>query len=240
MPAPMKVDTVTFTDATDFAQLVREVLLGQGGVGSRPSDHLPLDWVKRAYAEVAGSPYADRLSEGVAACLTAPEPEVRSQALIFFQNHSRAAGGERVRELVAGDRALFRGVPDPIQAGVDLDWQLRAALAVRVANGDAKALDLARGEAVQPGRAAPIVAELASAAPDWVVANAEAIVRGTPEAGATLLIQLQGKTDLVALGRRIAPLCHGDPRFELDVGRFVDDKAVRQQLLDLFRAPGAN
>lgn len=234
MPAPRKVDTVTFSDATVFGALVHDVLRGQGGVGALPSDHLPLDWVTRAYAELAGSPYADRLAEGVAACLTAPEPEVRGQALVFFQSHPRAAGGERVRELVAGDRALFRGVPDPIHPGTDLDWQLLAALAARVAIGDRRALDLARDEALRPGRAVPLVAELASAAPDWVVANAEAIVRGTPEAGATLLIQLQGTTDLVALGRRIVGLCHGDPRFELDVPRFIDDEAVRQQLLDLF------
>lgn len=158
------------------------------------------------------STYADRLAQGVADCLTAPELEVRAQALVFFQSKPRAAGGELVRDLVVGDRRLFHGVPDPVHPGTDLDWQLLAALAVRTAIGDAQAIDLARHEALQPGRAAPLIAELVDADRDWVVANAEAIVRGTPAAGATLLIQLQAAVpDVMALGRRIVPLCHGDP-----------------------------
>jgi hypothetical protein len=140
---------------------------------------------------------------------------------------------------VAGDRQLFRGVPDPVHPGTDLEWQLLAALSARIAF-DARSRDLARAEVTQPDRAAPIVAELASADPDWVLAHAEDIVRGTPMAGATLLIQLQTATDVVALGRRIARMCHGDPRFELDVGRFIDDVATRQQLLELFRAATPN
>ena len=237
MPAPMQVDTVTFSDTTDFAALVREVLAGGGGVSALPSDAQPLDWVFRAYQHVRGTDYADRLSRGVADCLTAPEPEIRGQALVFFQSQPRAAGGERVRDLVAGDRRLFRGVADPIHPGTDLDWQLLAALAARIALGDQQAVDLGRAEAQQPGRAAPLIGELATADQKWVVANAEAIVRATPAAGATLLVQLQTAlpaAELVALGRRIVPLSHGDPRFEGDVSRFVDDRAVRQQLLDLF------
>jgi hypothetical protein len=239
MTAPVRIDTATLTDATDFDAFARDVLRGEGGVGSRPSDHQPLDWILRAYPQLAGSPYADRLARGVAACLTAPEPAVRAQALVFFQSQPRAAGGDRVCDLVAGDRRLFRGVPDPIHPGTDLDWQLLAALAARLAGGDARALDLARVEVLEPGRAAPLIAELAGAAQGWVVAHAEAIVRGTPAAGATLLIQLQTAVpDLPALARRIVGLCHGDPRFELDISRFIDDRAVRQAILDGFHAAG--
>jgi hypothetical protein len=233
------IDGVTISDDADLAAFARDVLRGAGGAGALRSDGLPLDWILRAYRELSGSPHADRLAEGVSACLTAPEPEVRAQALVFFQVNPRAPGGERVRELVAGDRGLFRGAPDPVHPGTDLEWQLLATLAARVAI-DATSRDLARAEAVQPGRAAPIAAELASADPDWVLAHAEEIVRGTPAAGATLLIQLQAATDVVALGRRIVPLCHGDPRFELDVPRFIDDAAARRQLLDLFRASASS
>lgn len=237
------IDGVTLTDQTDFAALARDVLRGGGAGGARRGDSQPLDWILRAYQELASSPYAERLAHGVASCLNAPEPAVRSQALVFFQGNPRAAGGERVRDLVAGDRRLFRGVPDPVHPGTDLEWQLLAALAARVALGDARSIDLARAEALQPGRAAPLVAELANADRDWVVTNAEAIVRGTPAAGATLLIQLQATVpDFLALAHRIVPWCHGDRRFELDVSRFIDDPSVRQQLLELFHAsalPGA-
>ena len=96
MLTPRIIDNVTLTEQTDFPAFVREVLLGCGGVGSLRSDSEPLDWIFRAYKAVAGSPYAGLLARGVAACMTAPEPEVRAQALVFFQTHADAEGGERV------------------------------------------------------------------------------------------------------------------------------------------------
>lgn len=239
MTAPRTIDGVTLSDQTDFAAFVHDVLRGGGGVGSLPSDNRPLDWILRAYAELAGSPYADRLAEGVAASLTAREPEVRAQALVFFQLNPRAAGHDRIRDLITGDRRLFRGIPDPVHPGTDLDWQLLAALAAQLTLGDARTISVARAETLKRGQAASLIAELASADRDWVVTNAEAIVRGTPAAGATLLIQLQTVVpDLLAFGRRIVALCHGDPRFEVDVSRFIDDSAIRQRLLELFRSSG--
>jgi len=230
--ATRELDGVVLTEHTDFAALVHDILRGGGGVGSRPGDDQPLAWIVRALAELSGSPCADRLTRGVAAALTAPEPAVRGQALVFFQSHPCVAGGDRVNELVAGDRRLFRDVADPIHPGTDLEWQLLDALAARVALGDKRAAELARREVVQPGKAVPIIARLVAADPDWVVAHAEDIVRSTPAAGATILIQLQHRDlDLVAIARRIAAWCQGDDRFELDVSRLIDDAAVRDQIL---------
>jgi hypothetical protein len=235
--APRKLDTLTLTDQTDFAALVREVLLGRGGTGAQRSDNFPVDWVLRAHAELAGSPYADLLARGVAAALTAPEPEVRGQALVFFQARPEAAGGERIVDLAAGDRALFAGVADPVHPGTDLLRQLFTALAGRIRQRARRAIDLARAAVVRPDEAGPLISELVTAEPDWVIAHAEEIVRATPSAGATILIQLQGTgRDLGALGQRLAPLCRADDRFELDVSRFIDDPAVRQRILDVFHA----
>jgi hypothetical protein len=136
----MRVDNVTFTDATDFAVLVYDVLRGAGGHGSVRGDSYPLGWVLRAYEQVGLTPFADRLPRAVAGCLTAAEPFVRAQALTFFQAYPHAAGGERVADLVAGDRTLFAGVADPVHPGVDLEWQLLMALAARLAGGDDDAI----------------------------------------------------------------------------------------------------
>jgi hypothetical protein len=235
MTAPVVVDNVAFDDATDFDRFVYDVLRGQGGVGSSRADNAPLDWVFRAYEQVRNTPYADRLSRGVAACLTAAEPEVRTQALVFFQSQPRAAGGDRIEELLAGDRAGFAGVADPLHPGVDLEWQLLTALGARLATGNARSVNLARSEAVSPGKAQPFIGALTAVAPDWVIDHAEEIVRGTPAAGITILIKLQGQVrDLAKIGRRVAPLCQGDPRFESYVSRFIDDPATRKALLDAF------
>lgn len=131
MTAPIRVDVVTFTDETDTDQVAHDALSGSGGLGSFPSDNAPVDWIFRAYPALTGTPYADRLARGVAACLTDPDPLVRAQALLFFTAEPRAAGGERIAELAAGDRAGFAGVPDPLAPGTDLERRLFDALAAR-------------------------------------------------------------------------------------------------------------
>jgi hypothetical protein len=237
----VRVDTVVFAADTDFAGLAREVLLGGGAVGSLRSDCFPLDWVFRAYEQVRGTSHADGLARGVAACLTAVEPEVRAQALIFFQSQPAAAGGERIVELVAGDRALFAGVPDPMSPGVDLEWPLLAALAARLSAAGERGLALARAEALRPGKALPLIGALLAIAPGWVLAHAEEIVRGTPAAGLPILSSLpDDHPDRDRLIRRIAPLCHGDAQFEAYLPRLVDEPATRQAILDAYRtaAPG--
>jgi hypothetical protein len=113
-------------DEAAVAAFVRENLLGGGGLGALRSDCYPVDAVLRVHGELAGSVLAGRLEGGVAACLTDPEPFVRSQALVFFRVRRCPAGLRRIRELVAGDRQLFRGVPDPLQPGTDLEQQLLA------------------------------------------------------------------------------------------------------------------
>src|SRR5579862_481878 len=57
--APVRVDNITLSDATDFDGFVLEVLRGRGGVGSLRSDNAPVDWIFRAYDQLKGTPYAD-------------------------------------------------------------------------------------------------------------------------------------------------------------------------------------
>src|ERR1700733_4468633 len=104
MSAPVRVDNITLSDATDFDGFVLEVLRGRGGVGSLRSDNAPGDWIFRAYDQLKATPYADRLSRGVAAALTVADPSVQSQALVFFASQPKAAGAERLVDLVAGNR----------------------------------------------------------------------------------------------------------------------------------------
>jgi len=243
MTEPVRVDVVTFTAETDAARVARDALAGDGGFGSFPSDNAPVDWVFRAYAELAGTPYADRLACGVAVCLSDPDPLVRSQALIFFRSEPLAAGGERIVELAAGDRAGFAGVPDPLSPSVDLEWQLLAALGARLARrgGQDAGVAVARAEVLRAGKAQPVIGGLFDAAPEWVIRHAESIVYGTPQAGITLLVAIQrAGGDVVEFGRRIAPLCRGDDQFERYLPRVVDDPAARRAILEAFTAATAD
>lgn len=235
MLKPRTVDNVTLTEETDFAGFVRAGLLGGGGLGSLGSDCFPLDAVERVYAELADSPYAERLEHGVAMCLTDPDPFVRAQALVFFHAHPYAVTDDRLRELLAGDRRLFRAVPSLAGTGPDLEWQLLDLLAYRVAEGDPWAVALACAEVLEPSRAEPLLGALVEAKPEWVLSHAEEIAQNTPTAGKTLLILMQTIVDdLAEFARRIIPLCHGDAHFESDIARFIDEEDVRDELLGLF------
>jgi len=243
MMEPVQVDVVTFAEETDAARVARDAMAGDGGFGSFPSDNAPVDWVFRAYAELAGTPYADRLARGVAVCLSDPDPLIRAQALIFFRSKPLAAGGERLVELAAGDRAGFAGVPDPLSPSVDLEWQLLGALGARLARrgGDDAGLAVAQAEVLRAGKARPVVSGLFDAAPEWVISHAESIVHGTPRAGITLLAAVQRSgADVVEFGRRIAPLCRGDDQFERYLPRVVDDPAARRAILEAFTAATAD
>lgn len=68
----------------EVAAFARGNLLGGGGLGALRSDCYPVDAVLRVHAELAGTAAAGRLEEGVAVCLSDPDPFVRSQALMFF------------------------------------------------------------------------------------------------------------------------------------------------------------
>lgn len=90
---PRIVDDIALTEGTDFADLSRRALLGTVG-GSLRSDNLPVDWLFWVHRELVGSPYAGLLVRVVAACLAAPEPEVREQARIFLAVHGRPTAVE--------------------------------------------------------------------------------------------------------------------------------------------------
>ena len=222
---------------TDFFELAQDNLRGHGGLGSLRGDCFPVDVIFRAYDEL-GAGQAALLARGVGRCLTSDHPDVRSQALAFDRRHPLADGGERVTELAAGDRSLFAGVPDFLSPGSDMEFLLLDTLAARAHAGDGPALACAlscgKSDALLPGRAGPLLGVLLEADPDWVIEHVEAIVRGTPSAGATILIRLQGRYDVAALGRRIAPWCHADQRFVLDIGRMIDDLTAREQILAAF------
>jgi hypothetical protein len=241
----VRVDGVELTEDTDVAALVQAALKGDLGV-SLPSDCYPLDWLLRMYDRLAGTPWPDRLSQGVASCLSADDPLVRSQALAFFRVRPAAVGGDRIVELARGDRTMFAGTTDPMSANHDLEFQLLSTLAIRVERGDPAALLIARDEALRTGNAAMLAGALAENDPEWTIAHAEQIVQRTPSAGLTILCRLRADPHALAdLARRIVPMCHGDPRFELDARRFIDDPQVRQLVLDLSpnllnrRLPGA-
>lgn len=233
MTAPLDIDGVTLTDTTDFADLARRSLLGQSTVGGVIwTDSDPAAGAFRFYERLKqmNSPYAAMFSKGISRSLSAPEPPLRQYALFFFQSFPDAAGGERVNELVAGDRSLFEG--HKVQ-GWDLDFSLLRALGARIRGGDRTALGLARNEALKPGKADGVIAALTANDPDWVIARVENIIKGSPDVAATIFRQLQrAGRDVIGVGIRMGRVQGIDlAKFREAVEGRVTDPAVRARIL---------
>lgn len=228
MSATLQVDTETFSDDYDFNGFARRLLAGEAG-GVLPTDQGPLDWVERAKPLLAKSPFEARLFEALAACLTDSSPTVRLEALRVFEKFPAAPGAQRITELARTSRLLFQ--PD---ADDDLEWKLLRAVGARMSVGDDTAKQIGHEEALNPeGRAEPLIAALASYDADWVIANAEAIVTAHPDAGSTILFNLErvGR-EIGALGARIAPIAAaGDKNFKKDIKRYLDSSAAKVAIL---------
>lgn len=210
----MKVGGVELP-AADYHDLAQNVLSGRLGE-LRRDDPYPVEWFFRAVDEAG--PHLDALTRGLSQCLDDADPLVRRQAMLFFQHHPNAAGAERVEALAQGDRSGLAQIADPMHPNDNLELALLDALAARVRNGHGVAP--AKKIALEPGKALPLAAALMRKQPDWTVAHAEAIVRGTPSAAIAILVQLERMgRDYAELEKTLAPLA--GPGFAEDAERFL-------------------
>lgn len=229
MTAPRQLDSFTLTDETDFADLARNTILGRIG-GGMPHDSHPVAWVFRAYRELEGSPYQEKLAQGVAACLEDGDPVVRLGALIFFGSHPTAPGAERIITLVEGGRSRF--------GSEELSNELMSALGAQIGlPGCDQALVLARREALE-GDPDHVMAALTQADADWVIEHAEAIVEAHPTTGMTILFNLQKVGgDVAAVGQRIAGSAKRDPTFSEELDDYIRDDDARALIRQAMGAP---
>jgi hypothetical protein len=200
---PIQFEGVQLDDATNFAALALRSMSGL--FGSRPNDVDPGQGAVHVYEglRALGSPYAGRFSQGVAAALTDPRPEIRHYAVMFFDAFPDAPGAERVNDLVEGpDRRLF----DQTKVlSYSLEFSLLRLLGARVRVGDGRALALARAEALRPGKADGVIASLAANDTDWLLANLEQVASGSPGNIKAILRQLlRAGRDVVPVGIRLA------------------------------------
>ncbi|MBI2566944.1 MAG: hypothetical protein HYV63_07945 [Candidatus Schekmanbacteria bacterium] len=206
---PLTLNGVTVRSQEDLLGVIRRRLLAGPTLGPEASANGAGVWLASLYARLAGGPAEGDVSRAVAACLSDPEPRVRAWAVSFFRSFPRAEGGERIQDLLKGDRSLFRGVADPTTLNSTLEASLLFALAKRLGTRDAqgrpRALELARREALVGSGVGdkPLFYPLALHDTEWLAANAAQIIEVRPQSAEELLFKFA-----VALGdieaRRVA------------------------------------
>jgi hypothetical protein len=179
---PHEFDGVLVTQ-DNLAELVTRSLHGTTPPASYPEDSREAFWAVRMHVRLAETPWQEVVVRAASAGLEDAEPKVRGRALQFFVSLELPLGMARALELLEGDRRLYAGIPDEITS-VRIDKTLEDSLwrvASPLVRTPGRARDLARAEAVVPGKGRRILFDaLASGDPEWVAGHVEEMVRANP------------------------------------------------------------
>ncbi len=211
--------TITFEGLTLGADRSLEEDVGRLLHGeSRPprsQDQFVHQWLARAWRaqDAAGR---DQLASAIGAHVAVEAVGARSEAIRFFQTERAADDSGALLAALSSAPELFAGVVDPLPgAPGDLQMELTRAVAISpVRLNRPGAIEQLRVQALRPGGAGSIVAGLFFGDKDWVMAHAKDIVRGTPSAYTTLLLNLalheQELGSFVASMRDVVPDEHAE------------------------------
>jgi hypothetical protein len=236
MTAPVRLDTVTLSDDFDFDRFFRSVLAGEPVIGSLPTDSSLASWWARAWPIIESGGYAARVLEAVNRCVADPDPTVRREALALLEDHPKGISTSRIAELLKKHRTLFEGVKDPYQGSIDLRWSLLRLLGAKMGDSDDDARDAVKlGEKLaleDSSSVQPLIAGLASDAPDWTAENAATLAKAAPGVVGAILYNFQrlGR-DVRDVGKRMAAAVSNTKRFHEEVKDNVDDEAIRREIL---------
>jgi hypothetical protein len=191
-------ENLTLGDDRSLEEDVGLLLRGQRRP-KRGQDQFVHQWLSRAW-RAANPEDRQLLSRAIGVHVGDDDVRARSEAIRFFQTERAADDMGGLLAALAADPARFDGVTDPLP-GAPSD--LRAELMRAVANSPSRsgapgALDALRAEALRPGGGGCVVAGLFYGDQAWVMEHAEEIVKASPSAYTTLLLNLALKADTVA------------------------------------------
>ena len=157
----------------------------------RSQDQFVHQWLARAW-RAQDSDGRNQLAAAIGAHLAVEAVGARSEAIRFFQTERAADDAGALLVALSSAQELFEGVVDPLPgAPGDLQVELMRAVAISPMRlNRPRAIERLRVEALRPGGAVGVVAGLFFGDKDWVLAHAKDIVRGTPSAYTTLLLNL--------------------------------------------------
>jgi len=148
-----------------------------------PSEYLAAD-----YEATVEPDDATQLAFSIASFIHHPEPFVRANVIEFFRLCLRAPDAGLLLQTFRQRPELFDGIDDPLNSwSGGLRASLATALAWRMAKGDESLRETVRAEALEPGRADPVLPGLVDADLKWLEKRIGQIISGSPDALPRLL-----------------------------------------------------
>lgn len=187
---PHEFDGVRAESEADLVELCQRSLRGMTPKGALSSDEKGADWATRLHGRLAGTPWQAAVAAAAAELLDDPDPLTSGRAIQLISRLQALVGMKRGLELLQSKRAQFVGIPDQISDYPEsrtLEDSLLAMI-LPLARQPGPALDFVRAEVMTPGKGRrSLYRFLAACDPQWLAANAEAILRATPAMGSQLL-----------------------------------------------------
>ncbi len=162
-------------DVDNIQRKVESQLRGSGDWTHR-DDQTQIDGLRRAACE-AGD-LAPAFARAIVNLIEHPDPVVRAGAILAVEAVAAHVAADELLGILEAHPELFRGVKRPTGypgLGDDLEEDLISAIELTLTRADKRACRFLQDRVLA---GAPFgVNALASAIPDWVVANAKAVVR---------------------------------------------------------------
>ena len=193
---------IEVTGAAEVPLLVEQQLHGRGG-WSDPSDYAPVDGLVRALR--ASGDLAPAFARALVDLLDHSDDAIRAGAASALTEVTEHVSADEIVRVLEAHPQRFRGVLPPRgypAADEDLESRLVVAVARAARSSDAHALRLLRQRA-RGGHPVSAVLGLARTDPDWVAANARAVV--PREAIGAVLRTVPGRAQRRTIVSSLAP-----------------------------------
>lgn len=225
------IEGVEFTG--DLAQLVADQL-ATGRYRGR-EDSAPSDWLDRAWHALPASERS-RLTDAIHQALTHADPQVRSEALRFFDGNPRLADPQRLLDLVEHHWDLFKGLRGPLDSPDTDRGNTLAQLTADRATG-ARGARFRKSMALDPEYGDWVLAALVEEESEWASEHIHELVTPALDPNGSrltvLVFNLQYRP--AALRRAIINLVVARPALKVQLVQTiraeVSSAALREELL---------
>jgi hypothetical protein len=186
----IEIDGIRLGPGTDLAALLRRQLK-HGSVWNEVGDPGPEEGLWRVFDAADGTAVEKRLLHTVMELLTDPDVEIRSGAVGLAQDYAEKLDPTDLLQILEKNPLLFEGVK-PVGSradGPDLAWGILHALTANTGR-DPKVLARLKKAAFDVDNGFSVLGGLAADDPQWVVAQAPAVIGDDSEKARIILANL--------------------------------------------------
>jgi hypothetical protein len=178
---PHKFDGQTI-DVGNVDAIARRAIEGWTPAEAGKEDSERAYWIARLFLRVERTQLAREILRVAAVAMEDADVTIRTRALVFFMHTKSHIGASRSLALLQGPRTLFAGVADTMTPYIrdktleETLWRLATPLV-----GEGPARDLARTDAVTPGKASRALYDaLVKQDSEWTLEHLEDLAKAAP------------------------------------------------------------